>query len=277
LAFAVVLLGNLFFLLPIASSAIYLNNDVIGYVSVAVNWLGGQGFVDPILYSHYLPNTTAPVPAIAIRAPIVSLLFALPPKLGADLLTLNIIHAIWSSLIAAASLLVARRTMSLGAATVCAIAIGWSPAWTATGVRMLTETTTIGVLLLLIFVAPSALRSRSGAAALALLTLIGWLTRPNLGLFVAIVLVTAVVSWGPRRALRSRELWIYAVSFLVFHRIAVLWLTHSFGIAPYAHYGIMAETLNMEMMYRVFRPCTRARSLSRETISCRTLERWHAI
>ena len=246
LTFCVVLIGNLAFVLPVASTQLLLNNDSIGYVAVAVNWLAGQGFVDPILYSHFLPNTLAPVPAVAIRAPIVSLLFAVPLALGANLLTLNVLHALWSALIASASLLLARRSMPLVAAAAAAIAIGWSSGWLVNAVRLQTETTSVGVLFLLLFVAPTALRSRSGAVALAVLTLVGWLTRPNLGVFVAIVFATAVLSWGPRRAFKSPVLWTYVLSFFALQQATALILAQIFGLSPYAHYGVMAETMNMD-------------------------------
>jgi hypothetical protein len=249
-ALLVVWLGNLLVLVPIASNVIRLPNDAVGYLAVARNWLEGRGLVDPILYSYYLQGTLPPVPSIALRAPVVSFLFAIPLKLGVGLIGLNVAHAIWASTIGAASLLVARRMMPLAAATACAIAVSWAPSWSDAGLSLLTEATATGMLLLLLFVTPSALNSRGGAVALALLTALGWLTRPNLAIFVPVVLLTAALSWGPRAALRSKTLWVYLLSFLAFHRVIVLLCSVSTGLAPYAHYGVMLETSSFEDVAR---------------------------
>ena len=48
---------------------IALPKAAVGYIATARNWVEGQGFVDPIVYSYYLEGVTAPIPAIAVRPP----------------------------------------------------------------------------------------------------------------------------------------------------------------------------------------------------------------
>jgi hypothetical protein len=166
--------------LPIALTWIRLPNDVVEYVAVARNWVEGRGFVDPILYSYYLGDTTPPVAAIVVRAPVISVLFAFVLWLGGGLAELSVAHVAWASCIGASTVLLGQRVMSLPAAAALGIVVAWSPAWELASTRLLTEATAIGVLLLLIALAPYGLRSARGALILSSLTLLGWLTRPNL-------------------------------------------------------------------------------------------------
>jgi hypothetical protein len=105
IAVAVVLGGQLALMLGSVLKVIPMPNDAVGYIATARNWIEGQGFVDPIVYSYYLEGATAPIPAIAVRPPGISLLLAIPLALGSGLLGLAIVHAIWSAAIGASILL----------------------------------------------------------------------------------------------------------------------------------------------------------------------------
>ena len=59
------------------------------------------------------------------------------------------------------------------------------------------------MLLLLIFVTPSALRSKRGAAGLAVLTMIGWLTRPIVMVIGIIIIASIFLGW---RRVRQQKL-----------------------------------------------------------------------
>ncbi|MBW2397394.1 MAG: hypothetical protein JRG95_24365, partial [Deltaproteobacteria bacterium] len=242
---SVVGLGALALALPTALAVVTLPNDAIGYIATARNWVMGRGFVDPVVYSYYLPGASPPIPAMAVRPPIVSILFALPLHLGAGLVGLGVLHALWSASIGASILLVGRRFMSLPAATAAAIGVAWSPNWWRSSTQLLTETTSVGALLLLLALTPRALRSPLGAVGLACATLIGWLVRPNLAGFAVVVVGAAIWSWGGRSALRSRPLWTYLLTFALLHQMTAMLFNAIHGFAPYAHYGVMAETLTM--------------------------------
>ena len=69
IAVAIVLSGNLALALGSVLAIIAMPNDAVGYIATARNWVEGQGFVDPIVYSYYLEGVTAPIPAIAVRPP----------------------------------------------------------------------------------------------------------------------------------------------------------------------------------------------------------------
>ncbi|MCP3984111.1 MAG: hypothetical protein GY723_06965 [bacterium] len=237
-------LGALALALPTVLAVVTLPADAIGYVATARNWIEGRGFVDPIVYSYYLPGASSPIPAIAVRPPIVPILFALPLYLGAGLVGLGVLHALWSAWVGASILWVGRRFMSLPAATAAAIGVAWSHNWWRSSTQLLTETTSVGAMLALLAVTPRALRTPWGAAGLAVATLIAWLVRPNLAGFTAVVVVAAVWSWGARSAFRSRPLWTYLVVFVLLQQVTGVLLSAIHGFAPYAHYGVMAETLS---------------------------------
>jgi hypothetical protein len=227
------------------SSAVILPNDVIGYVATARNWIEGRGFVEPIMYSYYLDGASVPLPAIAVRPPIISILFAIPMTLGLGLVGLSIVHALWSAAIGSSIVLLGYRFMSLPAAIAVAIGVAWSPGWLVASTRLLSEATSVGALLVLFAIAPRSLRTPCGGALLALATLLAWLVRPNLGAFVGVVVVAAVLNWGLRDALRSKSLWAYVLTFALLQQSTSWALRAVFGFPPYAHYGVMAETLGM--------------------------------
>jgi hypothetical protein len=246
---AVVALGVLLFGLPRVLARWWLPPDAIGYIAAAYNWLQGVGFVDPILYSHYLPDAHPPVPALAIRPPLLSFLLVPPIAMGLGISGLHLLHVAWASLVAASALLVARRTLSVPAAAGFAIAVAWAPGWAAVSVRPLSEVTGAGALLLVLVLVRGGLASVRGALILSAATLLAWLVRPNLGIVAPAFVLAGAVELGPRRALRSRPLWAYLVSFAVLHGCAVLVPAAVFGFVPYAHYGVMAEIFDVHDIY----------------------------
>ena len=92
-AFVVVAAGAFAVALPDALVFLRLPNDVVVYIAAAKSWIHGSGFVNPVLYSYYLGDATPPVPAIAIQAPVVSVLFAGVLGLGTGLVGLGVAHA----------------------------------------------------------------------------------------------------------------------------------------------------------------------------------------
>ncbi|MCZ6783175.1 MAG: hypothetical protein O7G30_07665, partial [Proteobacteria bacterium] len=247
---ALVVLGTLLLALPGVLAAWILSPDAVDYVGIAHNWLEGRGFVVPILYSYYLPDLSPPAPATAVRSPVLSVLFALPLSLGADLTTLAIAHVVWASLIGAAGLLVARRWMPLPAAFAFAVLLAWSFGWVLMAQQMLTEATSVAMLLLLVALSRRAIDSIPWAVGLAAVAVLAWLTRPNLGLVVAAIALAAAVDLGPRTALRRRPLWVYLGSFVLLQQLTSLAIRASTGVPVYEHYGVMAETLSSEDQWR---------------------------
>lgn len=245
-ACAVVGLGALLVSLPHVLAFVTLSPDAVEYVSIAHNWVEGRGFVNAVLFSYYLDGVSPPFPSLAARAPVLSVLLAAGLGAGLGLVGLGVAHVVWASLIGASSTLVARRLMSLPSAAALGVLLSWSPAWELASTRLLTEASGVGALLMLIASAPLALRSTRGALLASALAGLAWLTRPNLGAFVPLLLVAAVLDLGPRAALRSRPLWVYVASFLLLHRALILGSEAAFGIAPYANYGIMLQTLSMD-------------------------------
>ena len=111
--------GVLMLALPHALSAWQLTADSIEYLGIAHSFSSGAGFVDPVVYSHYLPPQY-PMPAAAMRPPLVPLLLAIPIGLGATIETTGVLHVVWAALVAIGVFLVARRWASLPSALAAA-------------------------------------------------------------------------------------------------------------------------------------------------------------
>lgn len=242
---AAVAAGALAISLPQARAGCCLSPDAVGYLATANNWISGAGFVDPILYSHYLPDTRPPVPAFAIRPPAVSVLFAPLLALGADVGDMLVWHTVWAAIVGVIAVLCARPWMSLPAAMGFAIAITWSPAWKFVSSRLLTEVTAVAVLLLGFASIRAGMASVRGSLLLALLTLLGWLVRPNLGLMLPAIVLAEICELGPRAAVRHRPLWVYVGTFAVLLGAIVLTMRAATGLNPYAHYGVMMEIIHV--------------------------------
>jgi len=221
-----------------------LSPDAVEHLAIANALVHGAGFVDPVQWAYYLP-VGPPHPAFAVRAPLVPLLLAVPLGLGATLSQVLLLHALWASGLAGASVLVARRFMWLPAAAGVGLGIGGSLAWATVASHPWTEATSLGALLLVLVTARGVLRSVPGALACAACTLVAWCTRPNLGLLAPALVLAALWQLGPRAALRSRSLWAYALGFAVLHQLVVHAVRGLTGQAPYAGYGFLLEVLRV--------------------------------
>jgi hypothetical protein len=221
-----------------------LSPDAVEHLAIANALVHGAGFVDPVQWSYYLP-VGPPLPAFAVRAPAVPLLLAAPLALGATLSQVLLLHALWASLVAGASVLAARRFVGLAAAAGAGLGIATSPAWATVSSHPWTEATSLAALLLVLATARGALRSVPGAFACAACTLVAWGTRPNLGLLAPAVVLGAVWQLGPRDALRSRPLWCYGLGFAAMHQLVVHAVRGATGLAPYAAYGYLFEVLRV--------------------------------
>jgi hypothetical protein len=244
-----VAVGVLVLALPGPLGGFMLPPDAIGYLGTAHSWLNGAGFVDPVLYSHYLPGASAPVPAFAVRPPLPSLLLALPLAAGASVTATSVTHVAWAALVAAGALLVGLRSMSLPAATAFALLVGWCPGWIFVAQRPISEVTAVGVLLLALLAVRRAADSLRGALLFALLVLVGWLARPNLLVLLPAVVVAVACERGWRVALRSKPLWASLLACVLLQLAVVQAVTAATGRAPYAHYGVMAEIIDVDDIF----------------------------
>src|SRR5262249_43177761 len=143
---------------------------------------------------------------------VLPLLLALPLWLGASLPTVFALHLLYASAIGGAAAFVGRRALSLPGSIGFAIAVAWSPAYVWSAHQLLTEASSIGVMLAFLAAAGPCLLAREDgrgpprllhAVALAVLAWVGWLTRPNLALLVPAALCAAALETSPRRALRA--------------------------------------------------------------------------
>jgi hypothetical protein len=94
----------------------------------------------------------------------------------------------------------------------------------------------------------------AGGLALAGVTLLAWLVRPNLALVLPAVVLALVLERGPRVALRSRPLWAYVGGFAALYAAVVLAVTAATGLAPYAHFGAKLEVIETWEYFRYRKP-----------------------
>jgi hypothetical protein len=245
LAAALVAAGVLALALPHALADWQLTPDAIEYFSIAHSFASGTGFVNPITYSYYLePNY--PLPGAATRPPLWPLLLSLPLRLGAAIEDVQLLHAGASALVAAGVFATAARFASTPAALAAAVGFAWTFGWSSLSRLVLTETASVALVLALVALSPRALRSASAAAVFGLLAFAAWLTRPNLSLVVPALLLTGLGLEGLRRTVRSGPLWtstLVCVGSIAAFSALHLALT---GLAPYAHHGVLLETLGAE-------------------------------
>lgn len=245
LACLVVACGVVAQALPLVLHSWSFGPDQIEFISIGYNWSEGRGFVDPIRYSYYLPELQPPAPAAAIRPPIISVLIAIPLAAGLGLTGLGVVHVLWASLIGASSFLLARKFLNPSSALAFAIFLAWSPLWIYLSTQILTEVTAVGVLLAVIALANRGMSTTTNAVALALLTCLGWLVRPNLALIAPALAFATLQTMGVRGTLRSRPLWVYTATCAVI--VAAIYAGHVVvhEVTPYAHYGVI-ETFGCE-------------------------------
>jgi hypothetical protein len=216
--------------------------DAIEHLGIAHSWVSGAGFVDPVLYSQFLPDTTPPVPALLMRAPVVPLLLAVPLALGGGVQAVLVAHAVFAAALGAAGVWVARRIGPGAAPLVFGVGFALSFPWILAVQSPNTEAASIGALLAITAWAPRALRSRVAAVGFGALCAIAWLTRPNLAVALPAFVVAAFVVLGPRQALRSAPLWIAVGTFAALQSGVSLWCHAATGFAPYAHYGVLLQS-----------------------------------
>jgi hypothetical protein len=221
-----------------------LSPDGVEYLAIAQSLVHGSGFVDPVQWGYYLPDSP-PLPAFAIRPPVISLLLALPLGLGATLTQVFVLHAVLASLLVAASVPVAARWMRTPAALGVAFGIASSPSWAWVASQPATEAISLGAVLLVLASLGGVLRSPSRALACSTFTLLAWCTRPNLGLIAPAVALAAAWQLGPRAALCCRPLWSYLIGFLVLQQSTVHSVRLLTGYAPYSGYGFLLEVLRI--------------------------------
>lgn len=242
----VIAAGVLVLALPHVLSAWQLTADSIEYLGIAHSFSSGAGFVDPVVYSYYLPPQY-PMPAAAMRPPLVPLLLAIPIGLGATIETTALLHVVWAALVAIGVFLVARRWASPPSALAAAIGIGWAFGWIAMARLLLTEVTSVALVLALVVCAPRGRASARGAAAFAALAFVAWLCRPNLAVAVPALLAAARMgSAAWRRETASTPLWVCAVVFALLVAGCNLGMRAATGLAPYAHHGLLLETVGAE-------------------------------
>ena len=241
LAAAAIFVATLVLALPGVLASWSLLPDSIEYLGIAHSWVSGAGFVDPVLYSYFLPDTAPPVPALVMRAPVVPVLLAAPLAL-AGVSGALFAHAIFAAAIGACGVLLARRLAPGAAALVFGIGFCLSYPWILAVQMPLTEAASAGALLALVALAPRALRSVGAAAAFGALVALAWLTRPNLAVALPAFVFAGAVVLGPRRALRSAPLWTAIASFALLQQGVSWWCRAATGFAPYAHYGVLLQT-----------------------------------
>jgi hypothetical protein len=239
---AAVVLAALVLALPGVLSSWALLPDAIEHLGTAHAWVSGAGFVDPVLYSYFLPHTGPPVAAMVMRAPVVPVLLAAPLALGGGVLAVLVAHALFAAAIGACGVLVARRLAPGSAALAFAVGFCLSYPWILAVQMPLTEATSVGVLLASVAWAPRALRSVPAAVGFGALCAVAWLTRPNLAVALPAFVLAGAIVLGPRNALRSAPLWTAALTFAVLQQGVSLWCRAATGFAPYAHYGVLLQT-----------------------------------
>jgi len=239
---AAIFAATLVLALPGVLASWALLPDAIEYLGIAHSWVAGAGFVDPVLYSYFLPQTAPPVQALVMRAPVVPVLLAAPLALGGGVQAALLAHVLFAAAIGAAGVLVARRLAPGAAALVFGIGFCLSFPWILAVQMPLTEAASVGALLAIAVWAPRALRSVPAAVGFGALCTIAWLTRPNLAVAMPAFALAGGVVLGPRGALRSVPLWTAALAFVVLQQGVALWSRAATGFAPYAHYGVLLQT-----------------------------------
>lgn len=219
------------------------------YLLIANAWVHGSGFVDPVQWFE-LPGAGVVVPAFAVRAPVVPALVALGFRLGASVPEIVQAHAIWSAAVVGLLVVAASRTMRLSTSVGAALWIGIWPAFLTLSNLPMTETTAVAAVVAVTATLRRASVSVGGAGLCGALTILAWMTRPNLAGMALAGFVALALAAPPGGRLRSRTAWTYlatcVVGFVVIGTITEAWT----GFAPYAGYarlGLMVEKLQVKI------------------------------
>jgi hypothetical protein len=193
--------------------------DAAEHLAIANSWVHGAGFVDPVVWFFFL-DEGPPLPGPAVRAPVISVLAAAPLALGASITGVTVLHAVWSGLVAALTLL-----------------LFLSKSWQLVTRIVWTEVSGVAALLAVVASARWVQRSVPGALVCCAATVLAGLTRPQMSALYLAVLVAAIWELGWRDALRRPPLLAYLVGFPLLW-LAVRWVVEaSTGLPLYAAYG----------------------------------------
>ncbi len=217
-----------------------LTPDAIEHLLIAHQWVNGSGFVVPVQWHHYLAPGP-PHPAIWSRAPVISLFAALPLALGASVSGVMLLHALLAGVVAGLVVWVAARLMALPFAIAIGLLLGFSGDYQHLGHFIWTEVAAVGVFVSVVATSARVARGPRAAALCALLTWVGWLTRPNLGALLLAVAAAVTLSLGPRRALRHAGLWSYVLLTGVLVLATWIAVQAATSLPPYAGYGVVTE------------------------------------
>ena len=234
--------GSLVFLFVLARALmlfepalLILTPDVKEHVSIANAFTLGQGFVNPIQWYFALPGPP-PIPAAATRAPVVPLLLTGAFSTGANLAQAMYAHIVLAGFVAIGMFLVTCRFTRPPLAAAAVLLIVTTSSWTVVTNTALTEITGLAVSMLVIATAAGVGRSWSGAILCAVVTVLAWLTRPNLaplGLAVAVA-----VAWDVRRpsAFIRSPVPVYLVTVISSMSLVSWLITAGTGLPPYDGY-----------------------------------------
>ena len=237
--------------LPAAMRGGALTPDATEHLSIAHNWVQGAGFVDPVQW-YYLLEQPPPIPGTAARAPIVPILASLPLGMGATLTTVIVLHAAWAGVVAGLVFWVGCRFMRRRAAAAAALILCVSPSWLMLSSTPLAEVTATAAYVFILASAGGVMKSRSAALLCAALTLLAYLTRPQLAAMALAIVVAVGVEIGPRRALRCIPLWTYCLALLAGVFAVGAAVEASTGLALYAGYGHQSQVLSLDKSQAVW-------------------------
>ncbi|MDG2304323.1 MAG: glycosyltransferase family 39 protein [Candidatus Binatia bacterium] len=217
--------------------------DATEYLLIGNSWAQGTGFVDPVQW-YKIPEAGQVMPAFSVRAPLVPFMFGIAFWLGSSVLTIIHLHAVWSAFAVGLLALGASRVMRLPAAAAAALWVGVFPAWVQLSRVPMTETTAVACVALVAWSLRFASQSIGGAAFCAALTLIAWLTRPNLAGMAVAAFVAMMISARPRPTLRNVPAWAYLATFVfgfvVIREVTLAWT----GYTPYSGYALLGRYLD---------------------------------
>jgi hypothetical protein len=234
--------------IPLAKPGVWLP-DSIEDMAIAHAWIHGAGFVDPVQWTYGTP-LGVPLPAVAVRPPLISVLLALPLALGASMSTLFVLHAVWAALAVASVVWVASRWMRLPAAIALGLSFGLAPGWIFMAPQPLTEATGVLAFVSVLATARGVTRSAPVALACAALTVLAWLARPNLAAVWLAILASAAWELGLKRSLRSTPLRVYTLGCPVFAFLVRLGLAAATGGLLYSGYGQRLREVDERELWR---------------------------
>ncbi|MCP4004682.1 MAG: hypothetical protein GY725_10840 [bacterium] len=249
-AICAALLGGATFaiVLPTALARWWLSPDAIEHLLIAQHWIYGAGWVDPIQWYFYL-DADPPLPAMAVRAPLVSIVAALPLWFGAKVSTIVWLQGLIAGITSAGTVICARRFMRLPAAIAAGALIGLSPGWLFLARFPWTEILAAGLFLAVVASAPGVARSLCGGLLCAFLTWLAWMARPNLSAMALAVIVAVVWQLGWRNSLRHRGLQFYVAGCAALFLGTHLVVRAATGLAPYQGYGVVAEMFHWDDLF----------------------------